>query len=136
MPRHAERALATIVDDVIAGFAAECRLCGVTVRADVASGLSSSGLDDAQLTAGLAGALMATLPLVQHAVRPTVSLRASGTDTAGVVLEVIQRDVAVPLAPPNHQKNAVLALLSSPCRRGRARSMPASRRAKSSPPRL
>lgn len=96
LPPHAERALATIVDDVIAGFAAECRLCGVTIRPDVASGLSSSGLDDAQLTAGLAGALMATLPLVQHAVRPTVSIRASGTDTAGVAFEVIQRDVAVP----------------------------------------
>ena len=96
-PPHRERSLAAIVDDVIGGFAAETSLSGVALRAEIPGGLSASGLDEGQLSAGLAGALLATLPLVGNAVRPTVIVRASTTDAAGVSLDVIQQDAAVSL---------------------------------------
>jgi ParB-like nuclease domain len=91
----AERALTTIVDEVIDGFAPEARLGGIVLRADIREALSSSGLNPRQLTTGLGGALLATMPLVEHAVRPAVTIKATGTSAAGVLLEVIQTDAPV-----------------------------------------
>src|SRR5262249_7444573 len=65
------------------------------LRSDIREALSSSGLNQRQLVTGLNGALMATLPLVEHAVRPSVSIKASGTGVAGVLFEVIQTDAPV-----------------------------------------
>jgi hypothetical protein len=90
-----ERALATIVDEVIDGFGPEARLGGIVLRADVREALSSSGLNHRPVMTGLIGALLATLPLVEHAVRPTVTIKASGTGAAGVLIEVIQTDAPV-----------------------------------------
>ncbi len=90
-----DRALPTIVDEVIDGFGPESRLNGITIRAHVREDLSSSGLNDRELLAGLSGALLATLPLVEQAVRPTVVVRASNAGPGTVVLEVIQSDVPV-----------------------------------------
>jgi hypothetical protein len=90
-----DRALATIVDEVIEGFAPEARLSGLALRSDIKEALSSSGLNQRQLVTGLIGALMATLPLVEHAVRPSVAIRVSGTGAAGVLFEVIQTDAPV-----------------------------------------
>jgi len=92
---HAERALATIVDEVIDGFSPEARLGGILLRADIREALSSSGLNNRQVLTGLSGALLATLPLVEHAVRPAVIVKASSTGAAGVLVEVIQTDVPV-----------------------------------------
>ena len=92
---HADRALATIVDEVIEGFAPEARLSGIVLRSDIREALSSSGLNHRQLVTGLIGALMATLPLIEHAVRPSVSIKASATGAAGVLFEVIQTDAPV-----------------------------------------
>ena len=91
----AERALATIVDEVMDGFGPETRLGGILLRSDIREALSSSGLNHRQLMSGLIGALLATLPLVERAVRPTVTIRASSTGAAGVLLEIIQADVFV-----------------------------------------
>jgi hypothetical protein len=91
----AERALATIVDEAIDGFAAEARLGGFVVRPDIREALSSSGLNHRQLLTGLIGALTATLPLVEQAARPSVTIKASGTGATGVLFEVIQTDAAV-----------------------------------------
>lgn len=91
----AERALTTIVDEVIDGFGPETRLSGIVLRADVREVLSSSGLNHRQVMSGLIGALLATLPLVEHAVRPTVTIRASGTGATGVLLEILQTDALV-----------------------------------------
>jgi hypothetical protein len=63
-----ERALATIVDEVIDGFGPEARLGGIVPRADVER-RSRLG-NHRQVMAALIGALLATLPLVEHAVRP------------------------------------------------------------------
>jgi hypothetical protein len=90
-----ERALATIVDEVIDGFGPEARLSGMVLRADVREALSSSGLNHRQVMTALIGALLATLPLVEQAVRPTVTIKASGTGAAGVLIEVIQTDAPV-----------------------------------------
>jgi ParB-like nuclease family protein len=92
---HSERALATIVDEVIDGFAAEARLGGFVLRADIREALSSSGLNHRQLLTGLIGALTATLPLIEQVVRPSVTIKASGTGAAGVLFEVMQTDAPV-----------------------------------------
>jgi hypothetical protein len=94
-PSQAERALATIVDEVIDGFGPEARLGGIVFRADVREALSSSGLNHRQVMTGLIGALLATLPFVEQAVRPTVTIKASATGAAGVLIEVIQTDASV-----------------------------------------
>jgi hypothetical protein len=95
---QAERAIATMVDEVIDGFAPEARLGGIVIRSDIKEALSSSGLNHRQLVTGLIGALMATLPLVDQAVRPSVTIKASATSAngaAGVLFEVIQTDAPV-----------------------------------------
>jgi ParB-like nuclease family protein len=90
-----DRALATIVDEAIEGFAPEARLSGIVLRSDIREALSSSGLNHRQLVTGLIGGLMATLPLVEHAARPSVTIKASGTGAATVLFEVIQTDAPV-----------------------------------------
>jgi len=93
-PRR-ERALATIVDEVIEGFLPESRLSGITIRAEMREDLSSSGLNDGQLVAGVAGALLATLPLVEDAVRPTVTIRTSSPAAGAIAIEVTQTNARV-----------------------------------------
>lgn len=90
-----ERTLSAIVDEVVDGFGPESRLNGITMRAHVREDLSSSGLNDRELLAGLSAALLATLPLIEQAARPTVVVRASNAGPGTVVLEVTQSDVAV-----------------------------------------
>jgi len=92
---HSERALTTIVDEVIDGFGPEARLGSIVLRADIKEALSSSGLNHRQVMTGLIGALLATLPLIEHTVRPAVTIKASGTGAAGVLIEVIQTDSPV-----------------------------------------
>lgn len=92
---YAERALATIVDEVIDGFTPEARLGGIVLRSDIREALSSSGLNQRQVTTGLSGALLATLPLVESTVRPAVTIKASTTGAAGVLIELIQSDAPV-----------------------------------------
>lgn len=94
-PPCRERALSGLMDEVVDGFGPESRLNGVTIRAHVREDLSSSGLNDRELLAGLSGALLATLPLVEQAVRPTMVVRASNAAAGSVVLEVTQSNVAV-----------------------------------------
>lgn len=98
-PPERDRAISTIADAVIDGFAPECRLNDCTLRAQIRDDLSSSGVNPHDLHAGLSAALLATLPLVEHAERPTVVIKgAAGASGSGwIVMEVSQTDV--PLAP-------------------------------------
>jgi hypothetical protein len=91
------RTLSAIADEVIEGFRAEGRLNDFIIRAVIRDDLLLSGVNDRELLAGLSGAVLATLPLVEHAVRPTVwSKSAAGASDAGtVVLEVVQSDASV-----------------------------------------
>ncbi len=92
-----ERPLASILDEVVEGFATECRLSGVAIRTDVREPLSSGGLHDAQLAAGVSGALLAVLPLVERAVRPSIVVKASSGGSREVVVELLQN--CAPVAP-------------------------------------
>ena len=94
-PVEHERALASIVDAVIDGFQPECRLMAVTLRSEVREPLTSSGLNGGQLFAGLAGAVMATLPLLQDTIRPTITLRVTSQEGSGVSCDILQADAAV-----------------------------------------
>lgn len=89
-PAARERSLASILDEVIEGFATECRLSGVTILADLREALSSVGLHDKQIAAGISAALFAILPLVEHASRPTIVIKASTSNSHEVVLELLQ----------------------------------------------
>ena len=89
------RSIAGIIDEVVDGFAVECRLANVTVRVEVRDALSSAGLNDCQLAAGLAGALMATLPLVANTFRPTIVIHATNANGNETVIEVIQHNAPV-----------------------------------------
>ena len=58
--------------------------------------MSSVGLHDSQLAAGVSGALLAVLPLLERAVRPAVVIKASNSNSQGVVVEVLQNSAPVP----------------------------------------
>jgi hypothetical protein len=89
------RSIAGIIDEVVDGFAVECRLANVTLRVEVRDVLSSAGLNDRQLAAGLAGALLAVLPLVANTFRPTIVIHATNANGNETVIEVIQRNAPV-----------------------------------------
>jgi len=90
-----ERSIASILDEVIEGFSTECRLSGITIRADVRESLSSAGLHDNQLAAGVSGALLAVLPLVEHAVRPSIVIKAN-SNGQGLSVELVQTSAPIP----------------------------------------
>ena len=90
-----ERAMTTIVDELIRGFEPESRLNGFTLRAQIRGELSTSGLNDHDILAGLAGAVLALLPLIEQAIRPTIVITCATAEPASVVLEISQSDVPV-----------------------------------------
>jgi len=90
-----ERSVASIFDEIIEGFSTECRLASVTIRTDMREPLSSTGLHDNQVAAGVSGALLAFLPLVEHAVRPSIVLKASNSNSHEVVIEILQTSAQV-----------------------------------------
>lgn len=89
------RSIAGIIDEIVDGFAVECRLANVTVRVEARDVLSSAGLNDGQLAAGLAGALMAVLPLVANTFQPTIVIHATNANGNETVIEVIQHTAPV-----------------------------------------
>src|SRR5262249_23393371 len=91
-----ERSIASIFDEVIDGFSTECRLSGVTIRADVREPLSSAGLHDSQLSAGVSGALLAVLPLLENTLRPSIVIKASNTNSHEMAFEILQTSAHVP----------------------------------------
>ena len=64
------KTLPSIVDEVIDGFAAECRLTGTIVRSEADDERSAVRLNNAKAVAALSGALLATMPLVEHVSAP------------------------------------------------------------------
>jgi ParB/Sulfiredoxin domain len=94
-PVRRERAVASIVDEVIDGFAPECALNGVVLQPQIRDDMSSSGLNDGELLAAVAAGIIAMLPLVERAVRPTVVVRASNTTNGALMLSLSQSDAPV-----------------------------------------
>ena len=91
-----ERSITSIFDEVIEGFSTECRLSGATIRAEIREPLSSAGLHDKQLAAGVSGALLAVLPLVEQTVRPSIVIKASNTNSHEMLVEILQTSAHVP----------------------------------------
>lgn len=96
------RALPMLIEEVIEGFAPESRLTGIVMRSEAVERLPVMAINGGELIAGLAGALLATLPLVERANRPTITVRASTTDRGALALDVIQTDAPVPPRLPDH----------------------------------
>ena len=94
-PVRRERALASIVDEVIEGFAPECTLNGVVLQAQLRDDVSSSGLNDRELLGVVACGVIAMLPLVERAVRPTIVIKASNATNGALMLSLSQSDAAV-----------------------------------------
>ena len=94
-PPSRDRALSGIVDEIVEGFEPEGRLNDFTLRAHVRDDLSSSGLNAHEVLAGLSGALLASLPLVEQAVRPAVLVRASAGGSGSIIFEIVQTSAPV-----------------------------------------
>jgi hypothetical protein len=102
LPPGRDRSFSTIVDAVIEGFAPESRLNGFTIRSHVRDDLSLSGLSAHELLGGLSAALLATLPLVEHAMRPTILVKGAPGASGSVVIEVTQSDAPVSVGLARH----------------------------------
>lgn len=89
------RSLASIIDQVIDGFEPECRLSGVTLRAQIDTA-PAVFLNDHPVFAGLSGAVLAMLSLVENVEAPVITLKVS-TAVDSVLVEVIQTSAAVPV---------------------------------------
>jgi ParB/RepB/Spo0J family partition protein len=89
------RALSSIIDDAIEGFAAECRLTGTVVRADANDERWTIRLNAAEGLAGLSGALIATLALVEHADRPIIVIGSTRSESGSLILHVTQQEVVI-----------------------------------------
>jgi hypothetical protein len=88
------RNLSHIVDEVIEGFGPETRLAGVVLRGDVIDDQLWGRRNSDELKAALCAALLATLPLIEDAVRPTVSVRAK-KEGGSLALDVTLHDARV-----------------------------------------
>ncbi len=89
--------LAAIIAAVVEGFEEESRLSGVSVETEVSESVSAVGVSSNALAAGVAGALFAVLPLVEHAARPKIVLRVFQRQGGELAIELIQ--TCVPIAP-------------------------------------
>jgi hypothetical protein len=101
-PPSRDRSLSMIVDDVIEGFAPESRLNGFTIRSHIREELSLSGLNAHELLGGLSAALLATLPHVEQAVRPTILIKGAPGASGSVVIDVTQSDAPVSVGLARH----------------------------------
>jgi hypothetical protein len=89
--------LASIVDHVLEGFAAEARLSGVTLDLDASRDLQTVRADADWLTVGIAGALGGMLALVQQVKHAALDLRVgSSSSGSSVMFEIEQHATSVP----------------------------------------
>lgn len=84
-----ERALASVVEQVVDAFGAEMRLARIDVRTEVRDDLSTSGLNEDQLRAGLSGALLAMIPFAQQSPGHAVIVKTSSPVAGSVALDVV-----------------------------------------------
>lgn len=96
------KALPSIVDDVIEGFAAECRLTGTIIRAESDDERWAVRMNGAEMTAGLSGALLATLALVEQAERPIVVIGVARAESGALTVQVTQQDAPVSRRTVDH----------------------------------
>jgi hypothetical protein len=84
-----ERALASVIDEVIDGFSAEGGLNAFTLRPQLAGAAAAVRVNAGELSAGLAGAVLATIPLLDPARPSEICLAAAQVGHESVVLDVL-----------------------------------------------
>jgi ParB-like chromosome segregation protein Spo0J len=90
--------LASIVDHVVEGFAAEARLSGITLDVDATRELQTVRADAEWLTVGVSGALGGMLALVQQTKHASLELRVGASSSgASVMFEIEQHATSVPV---------------------------------------
>jgi ParB-like nuclease family protein len=90
--------LASIVDHVVEGFAAEARLSGVSLDMDATRELQTVRADADWLTVGVSGALGGMLALVQQVKHASLELRVGSTSSgSSVMFEIEQHVTSVPV---------------------------------------
>jgi hypothetical protein len=94
-PQGRDRSVGAIVDDVVEGFAPEGRLNQFSVTSQIRDDVSSKGLNAHDVSAGLAAALFAMLPLLEQTEHPALTVKAGAGGPSSVVLEVSQSDSPV-----------------------------------------
>jgi hypothetical protein len=95
LPAGRDRLMPTVVEQVVDGFGAEGRLSGFALRAQILDGVPPTCLDEHEILAGVSGAVLATLPLVEHADQPTILIRVA-TTPASTTVDVVQNAAPVP----------------------------------------
>jgi hypothetical protein len=94
------RPIPAIVEAVADGFSAESRVTGVAVQAHFADGVPAIVFNEHDVLAGIAGAVLAMVPLVEHADRPTIVIKLSSAPSAPIRIDVVQTGVRV-MSPAN-----------------------------------
>ena len=94
-PRR-RRSLSSVVVQVVDGFAAECRMTGISFDCQIAEAPSPVQVNEEELFVGLSGAVCAMLPLLEAATNPTLSVRLTVTPLGAVSLDTILGRGAIP----------------------------------------
>jgi hypothetical protein len=101
-PQGLNRPVRKIVEQVIDGFSAEAGLSSVTLKAEILEDVSSGGLSDRELQAGLSAALLAMLPLVENTAGPTLVIKVAAAGPGSMVLEIAQSAVSISASLAQH----------------------------------
>jgi hypothetical protein len=88
-------AVATVIDQVRRAMAPEFRLAGVALHATFADGVGSDSVDEHVLGVGLAGAIVALLPIVDLSDRPVIQIRSARLQSSTTV-EIACGSVSMP----------------------------------------
>ena len=94
-PRR-RRSLSSVVVQVADGFAAECRMTGVSLDCQMTEANSQVQVHDDDLFVGLSGAVCAMLPLLEKVARPALSVKLAVNQAGSVSLDVIGQGAIAP----------------------------------------
>jgi hypothetical protein len=78
-------AVSSAIDQVRKAFAPEFRLAGVALHATFAEGAGADSVDEQVLGVGLAGAIVALLPIVDLTDRPVIQIRTARLPSSTVI---------------------------------------------------
>ncbi len=94
------RALASVIDRVVDGFAAEGRVNGVEVGASIEGVAAGIAVNEHDVSLILSSGVLATLPLLEHARvdRPAIAITASSETTGSVRIVIAQTAAPAPAA--------------------------------------
>lgn len=87
------RLLPSVLDDVVRQFEPECRLS--SLRIDVGNAAPPMTIDDGFVSVALTGAVMLTLPLLEHVSHPVIEISTRALDAGGLAACVLQRQAVV-----------------------------------------